>query len=80
MCVREINKETFETEEVHISKIRWGDTIEMPDGKLQTVGEKDISRGFFCKYIVCGCTFQFGQLLVRRYKVNKNGCLIPIKK
>ena len=56
----------FKTQEVHISKIRGGDTIICLDGFVRTVCNNNIKRGGFFGDTLFGDSYKFGYTLVKK--------------
>lgn len=55
----------FKIIEVHISTIKRGDTIIHTDGKLTTVGNNNITRGF-CGIALFGDSYNSGNIKVKK--------------
>lgn len=55
------------TEDVHISQITHGDTIEH-NGKVTTISRNNIKRGGFCGTTIFGDSYNMGTKLVKRVK------------
>jgi len=59
-------------EKVHVSEIKVGDTV-MYEGKLTTVGAKDITYDSFIGGRLFGDTYNLGTILIERVTLgNKN--------
>lgn len=59
------DKENIKYEEVHISDIKWGDTV-FHDGYIRTVGKKDIKKGGFMGDTLWGDSYKGGRDMVKR--------------
>lgn len=59
------NQYNFNTKEVHISTIKWGDTVDY-DGHMRTVGKKDIIHGGFMGSSLFGDSHKLGRILVKK--------------
>lgn len=57
--------------EVHISTIKNGDTIIFTDGKLTTVGNKNIKTGGFCGTTIFGDSYRSGTIKVKKIEFIK---------
>ena len=53
------------TKEVHISTIKWWDTV-IHDGHMRTVGKKDIKHGGFMGSSLFGDSYKMGSILVKK--------------
>jgi hypothetical protein len=56
---------TTKTQKVHIDEIRSGDTV-VHEGKVMTVGKKDISKGGFMGTTLFGDSYMCGYRLVTK--------------
>lgn len=56
-------------EKVHVSDIKWGDTVKCLDGFVRTVGKNDIKHGCFCGSSLFGNSYNGGRILVERVKI-----------
>ncbi len=53
-------------ENVHVSDIKWGDTVVCTDGYVRTVGKNDIKHGGFCGSTLFGYSYRGGRDLVKK--------------
>lgn len=58
----------YDVEEVHVSQIKWGDTV-IWDGKLVTVGKKDVSYCSFMGHSLFGDNHRCGTVPVKRANI-----------
>lgn len=68
----------MKTEIVHISEIKWGDTVICEDGYNRTVGKYDVERSLDGDWLFCGVLTIFSKhgphMMERRlYKFWRNG-------
>jgi len=56
----------YDIKEVHISTIKWGDTVMCNDGHMRTVGKTDISYGGFMGSSLFGDSHKLGRIPVKK--------------
>ena len=61
----------YDIENIHISRIRIGDTIQHTDGTIKTVGKNNIKNSPFMGITLFGDSYRLGTLLVKRLKYKK---------
>ena len=61
----------YDIENIHISRIRIGDTIQHTDGTIKTVGKNNIKSSTFMGITLFGDSYRLGTLLVKRLNIKK---------